>query len=32
MAYRDFKIEALESKFGIVEIGTKIFDPKSKAD
>ena len=28
MAYRDFKIEDLEQKFGIVEIGTKIFDPK----
>lgn len=27
MAYRDFKIEVLEQKFGIREIGTKIFDP-----
>jgi hypothetical protein len=27
MAYRDFKIEILEQKFGIREIGTKIFDP-----
>ncbi|MDZ7880947.1 MAG: hypothetical protein U5L45_24945 [Saprospiraceae bacterium] len=28
MAYRDFKIETLEEKFGIIEIGTQIFDAK----
>jgi hypothetical protein len=27
MAYRDFKIKDLKAKFGIQEIGTKLFDP-----
>lgn len=28
MAYRNFKIEELEQKFGLIEIGTQIFDAK----
>ena len=28
MAYRNFNLEILEEKFGIVEIGTQIFDAK----
>ena len=27
MAYRDFKIEILEQKFGIREVGVRLFDP-----